>query len=207
MISIGFVTSSGVYLITTVKDREDKLRYLLNFGGMRSLSYYVGIVLADFTLYIVPTIAFVIFILLVKIESFTNDIGLFIVTLLLFGLDLINLSNTIGFFFKDVNSAFKNSTIIMLLIGIVFPLVTLIGGALITLYIDKSGTLTKIVYWIVLIISPFNCLTESLENTIFNGYINKGSPEAVKYINEVKEALIKAGTLHEESLIIAIFCG
>ena len=63
LISIGFVTSSGVYLITTVKDREDKLRYLLNFGGMRSLSYYVGIVFADFTLYMIPTIAFIIVVL------------------------------------------------------------------------------------------------------------------------------------------------
>lgn len=51
-------------MITTVKDRQDKLRYLLNFGGMRSLSYYVGIVLADFTLYILPTIAFVLVIII-----------------------------------------------------------------------------------------------------------------------------------------------
>jgi len=64
LISIGFVTSSGVYLITSVKDRQDKLRYLLNFGGMRSTSYYIGLVLADFTLYMVPTIAFVLVVII-----------------------------------------------------------------------------------------------------------------------------------------------
>jgi len=64
LISIGFVTSSGVYLITSVKDRQDKLRYLLNFGGMRSTSYYTGLVLADFTLYMIPTIAFVLVVII-----------------------------------------------------------------------------------------------------------------------------------------------
>jgi hypothetical protein len=132
LISIGFVTSSGVYLITTVKDRQDKLRYLLNFGGMRSTSYYAGIVLADFCLYMIPTIAFVFVVIILGIDAFTNEMWLFILVLTLFGLDLINLSNFIGFFFKDVDSAFKNSTIFMFLIGILFPLVTLIGGALIT---------------------------------------------------------------------------
>jgi len=145
LISIGFVTSSGVYLITTVKDREDKLRYLLNFGGMRSLSYYVGIVLADFTLYLIPTIAFVIVILILKIDAFTNEIWLFIATLMLFGLDLINLSNTLGYFFKNVDSAFKNSTIFMLLLGIVLPLIAALGGVFINYYIDKSGTVNKII--------------------------------------------------------------
>jgi len=145
LISIGFVTSSGVYLITTVKDREDKLRYLLNFGGMRSLSYYVGIVLADFTLYMIPTVTFVIVILILKIDAFTNEIWLFIATLMLFGLDLINLSNTLGYFFKNVDSAFKNSTIFMLLLGIVLPLIAALGGSAINYYIDKSGTVNKII--------------------------------------------------------------
>ena len=46
----------------------------------------------------------------------------------------------------------------MALIGLVFPLVTNIGGALITAFVDKSGNLAKVVYWIVLLISPFNAL-------------------------------------------------
>jgi hypothetical protein len=174
LISIGFVTSSGVYLITSVKDRQDKLRYLLNFGGMRSTSYYTGIVLADFTLYLIPTVAFVIVVIILKIDAFTNEIGVFILVLTLFGLDLICFSNAIGYFFKDVDSAFKNSTIIMFLVGIIFPIVTLVGGALITKFVDKSGTLAKIVYWIVVIVGPFNALGEGLNNCLYNGFIKAG---------------------------------
>lgn len=58
----------------------------------------------------------------------------------------------------NVDSAFKNSTIFMALIGLVFPIVSIIGGSLITAFIDTSGNLAKVVYWIVLIISPFNAL-------------------------------------------------
>jgi hypothetical protein len=62
-------------LITTVKDREDKLRYLLNFGGMRSFSYYFGIVLADFTLYMLPTAAFLGVVLILDITAFTQSMA------------------------------------------------------------------------------------------------------------------------------------
>lgn len=206
MIFIGFVLSSGVYLITTVKDRQDKLRYLLNFGGMRSLSYYVGIVLADWTLYTIPTIALVLVIILLKIDAFTNEIGLFILSLMLFGLALINFSNTIGFFFKDVDSAFKNSVIFMALFGLVFPLATLIVGSLITYYIDKSGTLTKVVYWILFLISPFNVLYQSLNNCLFNGFIKAGPERTTEFWTKIKAESIKSGTLHEEGVVIAVFC-
>lgn len=82
MLDIGFVTSSGVYLITTVKDRQDKLRYLLNFGGMRSFSYYIGIVLADYLLYVGPTCVFILVVYILDITAFSNAIGLFIVALM-----------------------------------------------------------------------------------------------------------------------------
>ena len=167
LINIGFVTSSGVYLITTVKDRQDKLRYLLNFGGMRSLSYYIGIVLADFTLYLLPTAVVICVVAILKISAFTDEIGLFIASLVIFGLNLITLSNFIGFFFRDVDSAFKNSIIFMALLGLLFPFVTLFAGALITYYIDKSGKLTKVIYWITLVMSPYNAFNQSLNNCLF----------------------------------------
>ena len=89
-------------------------------------------------------------------------------------MDLICFSNAIGYFFENVDSAFKNSTIFMFLVGILFPLVTVIGGTLITAFIDKSKKKKKIVYWIVLLISPFNTLSEGLNNCVFNGFIKAG---------------------------------
>ena len=171
LLAIGYVTSSGVFLITTVKDREEKLRYLLNFGGMRSFSYYFGIVMADWCLFMIPTLSFVIVVYILQIDVFTDSLGLFIGTLTMFGLDLICLSNAIGFLFKNVDSAFKNSAIFMMILGLIFPIVTLFLGAIITFYLDKSGDLTKVINWITLLISPFNVLQQQLQNCTFNSSI------------------------------------
>lgn len=56
LVAFGIMLSCGVYAWTTVSDREDKLRYLLNFAGMRSSSYYFGLLLADFIIYVIPQI-------------------------------------------------------------------------------------------------------------------------------------------------------
>jgi hypothetical protein len=54
LVTLGIVSSSGVFVFATVKDREDKLRYLLNFAGMRSSSYYLGFLFADVIIYCIP---------------------------------------------------------------------------------------------------------------------------------------------------------
>jgi hypothetical protein len=34
LVVLSVLTSSGLYVVTPVKDRQDKLRYLLNFAGI-----------------------------------------------------------------------------------------------------------------------------------------------------------------------------
>jgi hypothetical protein len=57
---IGLALCSGVFVLCPVNDREFKLRYLLNFIGMKSMPYYLGNLIADMTLYMVPAIGFII---------------------------------------------------------------------------------------------------------------------------------------------------
>jgi hypothetical protein len=56
LISGAFLLCSGLYCVTTVQDREEKLRYLLNFAGMRPSAYYLGLLLGDFWIFIVPSV-------------------------------------------------------------------------------------------------------------------------------------------------------
>jgi len=51
---LGIFLSSGIFIFTPVEDREQKLRYLLNFAGMRSSAYYVGLLLADIVIFSIP---------------------------------------------------------------------------------------------------------------------------------------------------------
>ena len=68
---IGFSICSGVFIIVPTADREMRLRYLLNFVGMKTFSYYLGSFLADFILFMGPTLFFIIALFPMKIESFS----------------------------------------------------------------------------------------------------------------------------------------
>jgi hypothetical protein len=57
---IGFCTCSGIFILAPISDREFKLRYLMNYIGIKSLAYYVGNFIADFILFLVPSIGFII---------------------------------------------------------------------------------------------------------------------------------------------------
>jgi hypothetical protein len=46
---------SGFFIIPAATDRYDGLRNLLHFAGIGSVSYYLGLVIADFTLFLIPS--------------------------------------------------------------------------------------------------------------------------------------------------------
>ena len=83
--------------------------------------------------------------------------GNFILTLLLFGMALINLCNLIGFMFTNVDNAFKNSIIVMALLGFAFPMANALLDVIL-MKIDPTKTAEKVLNWVCLILSPFNCL-------------------------------------------------
>jgi hypothetical protein len=49
--NLGLLVTCGVFVFTPVEDRELKLRYLLNFAGMRSSAYYIGYFFADWIIF------------------------------------------------------------------------------------------------------------------------------------------------------------
>lgn len=54
LMPIGIVISSGLYCLTQVKDREDGCRYLLNFAGMGSPAYFLGLFFGDYVIFTFP---------------------------------------------------------------------------------------------------------------------------------------------------------
>lgn len=96
---IGITNGAGLYLVTTVQDRDEKLRYLLNFSGMRPISYFAGITLADFTIFFIASLFFTILVWIMNIDLIIKRIWEFLFSLICFGWVHVNLCNTIGFFF------------------------------------------------------------------------------------------------------------
>ena len=121
LLVLGICITSGVYLITSVADRSEKLRYLLNFGGMRSIPYFLGLAAADYLIYFIPSTLFVVLVKVLNIQAFEESAGYFFISLITFGLGFVNLSNLIGFSFSNAASAFKYAQYWMIGLGFGVP--------------------------------------------------------------------------------------
>lgn len=67
---IGYASTSGVYALMSVEDRQKKMRYILSINGIKGASYWFGMFLADYILFLLPTLLFVIFILIIQLSGF-----------------------------------------------------------------------------------------------------------------------------------------
>lgn len=94
----GFSSSSGIYMITPIQEREDNLRQMLTLSGMRSSSYYLGLFLADFLLFLIPCALFIAFVLCFNMKTYTKDLPDFIAIMVAFGMALI----TFTYFFASL---------------------------------------------------------------------------------------------------------
>ena len=89
LVQISIVMSSSLFVVTPVQDREEKLRYLLNFSGISSFNYYFGLFLADMILFMIPCILVMVLSYLLNIESFYKNSQCIMIALFLFGLGFI----------------------------------------------------------------------------------------------------------------------
>ena len=87
----GILFSCGAFVVTPVADRELKLRYLLNFAGMRPLAYYLGLLLADYILYWIPITGLLLLSQLFGIKQFNDNAGPIYAILMLFGFPYMTL--------------------------------------------------------------------------------------------------------------------
>ena len=89
LLMFSFVMSSGIFVITTVADRELKLRYLLNFAGMRSSAYYIGIWMGDTLIFIVPASLLILLAWALGFEGFSSVAGWLLLDLIIFSFPFI----------------------------------------------------------------------------------------------------------------------
>jgi hypothetical protein len=94
----------------------------MHISGIESFPYFAGIIMADFSLWILSTFSFIILILILKIEFLTDIFWTFLFAMILFGWTFVNMNNFIGFFFSTTDSSLKYSTYWMILFGLILPL-------------------------------------------------------------------------------------
>ena len=117
-----------MYILTPVSEKENKLRHLMNFIGMKPLAYYVGNYLADFLLFTIPTIGFIIILFPLGVTYFIINLAWLkqMVNMLAFGLSLISMTYLFSFLFATANNAFKQIGVVYIIGGTFLP--GIIGG-------------------------------------------------------------------------------
>mmetsp|Transcript_41166 Transcript_41166/g.62606 ORF Transcript_41166/g.62606 Transcript_41166/m.62606 type:complete len:117 (+) Transcript_41166:2526-2876(+) len=107
LIMLSILISSGVYVISPVLDREEKLRYLLNFAGMRSASYYIGLWIGDTFIYIIPTAILIGGAWALQLEGFSEVAIWIFFALAVFSFPFIQLNYLVSYLFSKAETAFK----------------------------------------------------------------------------------------------------
>ena len=87
-------------MTTSITDRKSKLRQLMNFGGVNSLTYYSAIIITDQITYWIPTAIFVIC-YEVFVKPKRNGLLMLIIFLIFFGILQPIKLNLVGFLFNS----------------------------------------------------------------------------------------------------------
>lgn len=188
-------------MITTVKDREDKLRYLLNFAGISSAAYYIGIFFADMILFIVPTALIFILSYILQVDSFSSKAGKLIPVFLFFGIAFIPLTYLTGFMFTKADTAFKYNKLLM-------PLLTVIA-MIPFIWIEKFGEkFAQLPFWLSPIFNFYTNLAYQLaEVNDPDKYVLGYSPMATNLLQIFQFFLFFSLTILIDYLMVNSFKG
>lgn len=110
----GIILAAGIYTITPVTDREDKCRYLLNFAGMRSTSYYIGLLIGDVVIFYIPQVLLIAMVFILDLQKFKEHAFAFFFSILIFSFGYIPLVYCVSFIFDKAETAFKYAILTMI---------------------------------------------------------------------------------------------
>lgn len=130
---------------------------MLTLYGMTSFRYYIGLFTADYILYCIPMSLFLLFIEILDLSIFKDNLDHFSFLMLMFGANLVTFTYFFSIFFSDVNAAFKKAPLIMLFLGVILPFALVFTTIATTeAKSDKNilGIEAKIFYYFFYILDP-----------------------------------------------------
>lgn len=82
-----------------IEEREMKMKHIMTMSGMRIFTYWTGLFLCDFILFLFPTLAFGAMIAAVGVDGYYTEFGKFMAIVLGFGFALITFTYDISLIF------------------------------------------------------------------------------------------------------------
>lgn len=129
----GFCTSSGIYMIVSLLDKERKMRQYMYLAGVGPWSYYLGLYCADFLLYLITVSTFTIFIFILQLAVYTSQFIAFASIMVCFGAVLIPFTYLFQHWFKNSDSAFRFIGVTYICLGCLLPIAFALTFTIITL--------------------------------------------------------------------------
>lgn len=129
----GFCTSSGIYMIVSLLDKERKMRQYMFLAGVGPWAYYLGLYCADFLLYCLTVTSFTMFVFAFQLKVYTSQFLGFFVIMIAFGGALIPFTYLFQHWFKSSDSAFRFIGVTYICLGCLVPVAAVIVFSLVTL--------------------------------------------------------------------------
>jgi hypothetical protein len=123
ILNAGYATCSGIYVLLPIEERQRKTRHILKMSGMQTSSYWVGLFMADYFLFLIPTALFGVLVGVSGLQIFSDHLFQFIGGMLGFGLAVIALTYLLSTFFDSADAAIKCNIYFQLLVGTFLPFI------------------------------------------------------------------------------------
>ena len=107
MNSFGYCYNSSIYCGNCVKEKEDKLRYLIRSMGGSGLAYWLSNLAFDFIVYNIFQIIFYLIIYVTGIPAIIDNFPNFILLFTCFGFSLVSLAHFVSGMFDKAKTAYK----------------------------------------------------------------------------------------------------
>ena len=160
-----FAVCSGIFIVTPVSDRQNKLRYLYNFLGLSPAAYYLGNFLADVLIFTLASAGFVLLFFPLRLIFLTPVWPQVFALIASFGVQLVGCTYFVSFIFKDSNYAFNKIGMWYMILGLSLPMLFSIYLLVGTFHPDSDNPYRKWVY--IMLIDPFWGLFQGLLRITF----------------------------------------
>ena len=160
LILFSFSLCAGLHVLTMIGDRENKMRYLLNYIGLKPSAYVLGNILFDVATYFIAANVFLALLYLMGLEFMHSGWLEMLAVLTCHGYASITLTYLISLNFKTAVFAFNKIGYWYVIFGLLLPLVvsTILGLSI--AFQHTSAFFQKFQY--VLALDPFYGLVSGL---------------------------------------------
>jgi ATP-binding cassette subfamily A (ABC1) protein 3 len=210
--AVGYIGVPGILAEFIVRERNDKLRNVLNVMGCDYRAYWIGTMIADYLLLLIPTVILWITWFVFDMQSYyasKNGLNFFVV--MLFNAQIIAFAYFVSYLFNHPRSCITFTPTLLVGLDIAPSFVYSLFNQFLKAFNEEAGAPSQevgsVIYWFTVVISPqggiFACFLDIGENLTLLGVSNFPPYGASIAIMIIHTALFLGATMYIDKQSIA----